>query len=56
MEVITERNTYAMMLKTMRIEEIGIQIFELVQVEKETMIANRIKPIDDGKNILLLFI
>ena len=56
MEVIMERKIYIMILKTIRIEEIGIQIFELFQVAKETIIANRIKPIDDGKSILLLFI
>jgi hypothetical protein len=45
-----------MMLRTMRIADIGIQIFELVQVMNDTMIAKRIKPIDDGKSILLLLI
>ena len=42
MEVIMERKIYIMILKTIRIEEIGIQIFELFQVAKETIIANKI--------------
>ena len=55
-ELNTERITKTRRLKHINIAETGIQIFELFHEAKDAIIASTIKPMDDGKNILLFIL